>query len=125
MTPEKAFLTRIFVDHCVSTKDDRRLENALPVVTSLAFRIQTAYNHLIEEIEAEEEEMALRGDMQDVEEDELRAKREEARLDQEFIIGEMLRMSVNLDYADEIGRRKMFQLVRESRYRRSVSFVLI
>ena len=57
--------------------------------------------------------MLLRGDIDDEEEDELRAKREEARLDQEFVIGEMLRMSVNLDYADEIGRRKMFQLVRK------------
>lgn len=116
MTPEKAFLARVFVDHCVATKDDRRLENALPVVTVLAFRIQSAYNHLIEEIEAEEQEIALRGDMQDDDEDELRAKREEARLDQEFIIGEMLRMAVNLDYADEIGRRRMFQLVRKCLY---------
>ncbi|GJE85117.1 condensin complex subunit 3 [Phanerochaete sordida] len=113
MTPEKAFLARVFVDHCVATKDDRRLEAALPVVTALAFRIQTAYNQLVEEIEVEEQEMLLRGDIDDEEEAELRAKREEARLDQEFIIGEMLRMSVNLDYADEIGRRKMFQLVRD------------
>ena len=37
MTPEKAFLARIFVDYCVSQKDDRRLEAALPVVTALAF----------------------------------------------------------------------------------------
>lgn len=113
MTPERAFLARVFVDHCVTTKDDRRLESVLPVVTALAFRIQTAYNHLVEEIEAEEQEMLLRGDIGDDEENELRAEREEARLDQEFIIGEMLRMSVNLDYADEIGRRKMFQLVRK------------
>ncbi|EKM57502.1 uncharacterized protein PHACADRAFT_90256 [Phanerochaete carnosa HHB-10118-sp] len=103
MTPEKAFLARVFVDHCVATKDDRRLEAALPVVTALAFRIQTAYNHL----------MLLRGDIDDEEEEELRASREEAQLSQEFIIGEMLKMSDNLDYADEIGRRKMFQLVRD------------
>lgn len=113
MTPEKAFLARIFVDHCVSTKDDRRLEAALPVVTALAFRIQSAYNDLVEDTEKAEEAMFLSGDIQSEEEDEARAKREETRLDQEFIMGEMLRMAVNLDYADEIGRRKMFQLVRD------------
>lgn len=112
MTPEKAFLTRVFVDHCVTTKDDRRLESTLPVVTALAFRIQAAYNALVEDIQADQEDDLLRGGMLDDEEDERRAKREEARLDREFIIGEMLRMAVNLDYADEIGRRKMFQLVR-------------
>jgi condensin complex subunit 3 len=32
----------------------------------------------------------------------------------EFVIGEMLRLAVHLDYADEIGRRKMFALVRTS-----------
>ena len=82
-------------------------------MTALAFRIQSAYNALVEEIEADEQEALLRGGMDDDEELERRAEREEARLDQEFVIGEMLRMSVNLDYADEIGRRKMFQLVRK------------
>lgn len=81
-------------------------------MTALAFRIQTAYNTLIEEIEEAEQDLLLRGDIQDAEEEERRARLEEHRLDLEFILGEMLRMSVNLDYADEIGRRKMFQLVR-------------
>ena len=85
-------------------------------MTALAFRIQSAYNALVEEIEADEQEALLRGGMDDDEELERRAEREEARLDQEFVIGEMLRMSVNLDYADEIGRRKMFQLVCECRH---------
>jgi condensin complex subunit 3 len=38
---------------------------------------------------------------------------EEERLDKEFVISEMLRLAVNLDYSDEIGRRKMRQLVRK------------
>jgi hypothetical protein len=33
-------------------------------------------------------------------------------MSQEFILTELLKLAVNLDYADEIGRRKMFQLVR-------------
>jgi len=107
LTPEKAFLARVFVEYCISTKDDRRLESALPVVTSLAFRIQGTYNELLEDIQAEEADTLLGG----VDEEE-RAKKEEARMDKEFVIAEMCKLAVNLDYADEIGRRKMFQLVR-------------
>ena len=36
------------------------------------------------------------------------------RGDKEFIISELLKLAVNLDYADETGRRKMFALVRKS-----------
>lgn len=105
LTPSRAFLARVFVDYCVEHKEDARLEQALPVVTALAFRIQEAYNELLQELEAEEEELLLRGTVSE--------DREEARMEREFIIGEILRLSVNLDYADEIGRRKMFQLVRK------------
>lgn len=100
LTPERAFLARVFVSHCITTKDNTRLEDALPVVTALAFRIQGAYNALLEDIHS------LGG-----EEDE---EKEDERIDREFVIGEMLRLAVDLDYADEIGRRKMFQLVRKS-----------
>lgn len=102
----------MFVDHCVTQKDNTRLENVLPVVTALAFRIQAAYNELLEHIRDGEAERLLREGMED---DEERARREEELLDGEFVIGELLRLAVNLDYADEIGRRKMFQLVRKSR----------
>lgn len=95
------------MDRGKATKDDARLEAALPVVTALAFRLQESYNQLIEDMRAEEEERIIR-DLSDEEQNKL----EDARLDKEFIIGEMLRMAVNLDYSDENGRRKMFQLVR-------------
>ncbi|KAJ3556048.1 hypothetical protein NM688_g2240 [Phlebia brevispora] len=85
--------------------DEARLENSLPVVTALAFRIQTAYNDLLLELQDEEEELLLRGEIPE--------EREESRMEREFVIGELLRLAVNLDYADEIGRRKMFQLVRD------------
>ena len=71
----------------------------------MAFRIQDVYNDLLEELQSFEEELVLRGEIPE--------EREDARIDREFIIGELLRLAVNLDYADEIGRRKMFQLVRE------------
>ena len=53
-------------------------------------------------------------DVEMEDDDEERARREEELMDGEFVIGELLRLAVNLDYADEIGRRKMFQLVRKS-----------
>jgi condensin complex subunit 3 len=109
LSPEKAFLIRVFVEHCINTKDDRRLESSLPVVTALAFKIQAAYNDLLEQIQAYEE---LR--LPDEHNDQEQEANEEARADQEFVIDEMLRLAVNLDYADEIGRRKMFGLVRTS-----------
>ncbi|KAA1474990.1 ARM repeat-containing protein [Dentipellis sp. KUC8613] len=108
LTPERAFLVRVFVDYCVTNKDNTRLENVLPVVTALAFRIQSAYNDLEEQLEADEQDRMLRG----ADEEDQDASKEEERMGREFVISEMLKLAVNLDYADEIGRRKMFQLIR-------------
>ena len=113
LTPEQAFLARVFVDHCKAVGDNR-VETVLPVVTALAFRIQDSYNDLLRKIEEEEEHRLLEEGMsQSQEDDDARVKREEERMDREFVIGEMLQMALNLDYGDEIGRRKMFQLIRE------------
>ena len=97
ITPEKSFLVRVFVDHCVSTKENVHLEKVLPVVTAHAFRIQDAYNSLLDSLAAIEEPG---GD-------------EEVAEDREFILAELLRLALNLDYADEIGRRRLEQFVRE------------
>lgn len=91
LTPEKAFLARVFVDHCISTQDETRLEETMPVVTALAYRIQDEYNTLVGLANEEVEDIDEKA----------------------FVVGELLRLAVNLDYADEIGRRKMFQLARE------------
>ncbi|KAJ7510357.1 nuclear condensing complex subunit [Mycena galericulata] len=106
LTPEKAFLARVFVDHCVSLDDkghgEQRIDTAgIPVVTSCAFRIQDGYNALVE--------MESTRHSGDEDEDE----REDARSGKESTVREMLKLAVNLDYADEIGRRKMFALVRD------------
>lgn len=77
-------------------------------MTALAFKIQAAYNDLIEQIQVYEE--ARIGEEFTEEEQEAN---EDARADQEFVISELLKLTVNLDYADEIGRRKMFSLVRK------------
>ena len=41
--------------------------------------------------------------------------------DKEFVISELLKLAVNLDYADETGRRKMFALIRKSETYRASS----
>ncbi|KAG1823715.1 nuclear condensing complex subunit [Suillus subaureus] len=97
LTPERAFFVRVFMR--------RKLDASLPVVTALAYHIQAAYNAYQEDLEVAEQERVIRGEPTEEE--------EEARIDKEFVIGEMLKVAVNLDYADEIGRRKMFQLVRD------------
>jgi len=105
LTPERVFFARVFVDHCIANKAAEKLDASLPVVTALAYHIQAAYNAYQEDLEVAEQERVIRG--------ELTEEEEEARIDKEFVIGEMLKVAVNLDYADEIGRRKMFQLVRD------------
>lgn len=106
-TPEKAFLARVFADHCVATKDEARMESTLPVVTTFAFRIQLAYNHLIEC------DRRLDDEANPFESIEERRKVEDKILDYEFVVGELFKLALNMDYADEIGRRKMFALVGE------------
>jgi hypothetical protein len=113
MTPEKAFLVRVFTKYCVTQKEEARLEGKLPVVTGFAFKIQGFYNKLRQLIESDLDH--------DVDE-EAQAAREEARMDLEFVLGEMLRIAMYLDYGDEMGRRRMFQLV--SKYDLVDSFCL-
>ena len=42
----------------------------------------------------------------------LRKAREEESTDAEFVIAELLSLATHLDYSDEMGRRKMFDVVR-------------
>lgn len=60
----------------------------MPVVTALAFRIQDEYNKLVGSVNEGLEDVNERA----------------------FIVGELLKLAIHLDYADETGRRKMFQL---------------
>ncbi|KAI0747199.1 nuclear condensing complex subunit [Daedaleopsis nitida] len=111
LTPERTFLVRVFIDKCMANEKQHRgkVDATLPVTTAMAFRIQDAYNALVKQIHEDE---ALLQDPEFEEDEEERARREEIRLDMEMTIGELLKLAVHEDYADEIGRRKMFQLVR-------------
>ena len=63
----------------------------MPVVTALAFRIQDEYNKLVGSVNDGAQDAGARA----------------------FVVGELLRLAVHMDYADETGRRKMFQLTSE------------
>lgn len=84
-----------------------RLEACLPVVTALAFRIQDQHSRLT----------ALGDDLATVTGNE--ADKDLAdQLNEEFqktafITNQLLAIAMMADYGDEIGRRKMFTLIRE------------
>ena len=111
-TPERAFLARVFVDKCIAKDARLRLDETLPVTTHMMFRIQAVYNSLVEHIQADTVRKASSSPDQDDDDDDADAAREEVRLDLELTVAELLRLAVNLDYGDEMGRRKMFMLVQ-------------
>ncbi|KAF9407125.1 hypothetical protein BGZ94_002812, partial [Podila epigama] len=85
---ESAFLVRAYAEHCHSTNDDIQFEKAIPEVTRHAFYIQK-YSNAMQEAD------------------------ENDRPEAEFIVTQLLMIAKLLDYADENGRRKMFNLLRE------------
>jgi condensin complex subunit 3 len=105
-------LARVFVEYSLENQDESRLESSsLPVVTEFAFQIQEIYNSTVELFQQAE---MLRSAGEDVEEDEEeRDQREDEMLNSAFILSQMLKIAVKLDYADEIGRRKMFRIISE------------
>lgn len=78
-------------------------------MTAHALHIQEYYNRLLATLETLDALAA--GDEDD--------EREQTRLEDDvgrcsFVIKELLRMAIELDYADEMGRRRMWSLIRAS-----------
>jgi condensin complex subunit 3 len=104
--PEKIFLARTYNDYCRLEGDgklDIMIEEKMPEVTKLAFLLQRYTNDLIE---------SLRSNYDKYEEEE--EEEEEDTIEQEFIVEQLLHIAKSLDYSDEVGRRKMFSLLRET-----------
>ncbi|KAJ7650656.1 nuclear condensing complex subunit [Roridomyces roridus] len=100
LTPEKAFLARVFVEYCDEDKrGDVWMDTAgIPVITSCAFKIQFGYNALVApDTTAGKSEEEL----------------EDARAALETVVGEMLRLGARLDYSDYVGAMKMSDLTRK------------
>ncbi|KAL8761371.1 MAG: hypothetical protein Q9184_002503 [Pyrenodesmia sp. 2 TL-2023] len=103
LTPESVFVARSFNDFCKEGEDNRlesMAEEKVPEVTRLAFILQRYINDLINCIR-------YNNAMSEGEEEENSAERE-------FIVEQLLHITKLLDYTDEIGRRKMFSLLRET-----------
>ncbi|OHF00104.1 hypothetical protein CORC01_04512 [Colletotrichum orchidophilum] len=104
LSAESVFTARSFNDFCRTEgngKFESLVEEKLPEVTTLAFYLERYLGVLIEAIK--------RVSQAEGEEDE-----EEDTVEQEFIVEQMLHIAITLDYSDEVGRRKMFALLRQS-----------
>lgn len=101
LTPESAFMARTFNDYCRSdSKYHELVEEKMPEVTRLGFHLQKHMNVLSAKVKTAseagtDETMAL-------------------QTEQEFIVEQLLYIVQTLDYTDEIGRRKMFSLLRHA-----------
>lgn len=102
LSPESAFMARTFNDFCRG-KDSPKHESLvekMPEVTKLAFFLQRYTNALVDVLQRNV------GKEQAEELDET--------VEQEFIVEQLLHIAKTLDYSDEVGRRKMFALLRET-----------
>ena len=108
LTAESAFLVRSFNDWCRSSKHQGKyeslVEEKLPEVTKLAYHLQIQLNKLIGLVTEDQDTLKVN------EEDEVGTDITE----QEFIVVQLLMIATSMDYGDEIGRRKMFLLLRNS-----------
>ncbi|KAJ5134778.1 hypothetical protein N7526_006143 [Penicillium atrosanguineum] len=88
LTGESAFLLRSFNDFC-----------RMPEVTALAYFLSKYMTELLQR----------KKQLKDSSE-----ANDEDAVEQEFIVEQLLHIAITLDYSDEVGRRKMFSLLRES-----------
>ena len=111
---ESAFMARTFNDYCrlySNGRLDGLVDEKIPEVSRLAYHLHRHINTLMQRkrnapspsAQGEESGSA------EVNEDD-----EDAAVEQEFIVEQLLHIAKTLDYSDEAGRRKMFALMREA-----------
>ena len=86
----------------------------MPVITALAFRLQDQHaliTQLGNVLDAQEAAEHLAN-----ESDEERAMKMQQLDEAAFVAQELLEIAMMEDYGDEIGRRKMFTLIRKSEF---------
>ena len=111
LTPESAFVARTFNTFCRnsdSAKYQSMADDKLPEVTRFAFILQKQIGTLIELVR----KCATTAADEEGENNNMEA--EEDMVQHEFAVEQLLHIALRLDYTDEIGRRKMFSVVRES-----------
>lgn len=105
LSAESVFVCRTFNEFCRNEgngKFESLVEEKLPEVTKVAFYLERYIKVLIDAVKRAEEQ-------EDMEEEE-----EEDTVEQEFIVEQLLHIAITLDYSDEVGRRKMFSLLRQT-----------
>ncbi|KAK6347156.1 hypothetical protein TWF696_007234 [Orbilia brochopaga] len=109
LTAESAFLARTFHDYCrdPATPNDHHIDEKMPEVTHLAFIIQKNINLLINSPPGVPVNTVRNGNRTSTD-----GPKDSAEV--EFIVEQLLLIALKADYGDEIGRRKMFALLRES-----------
>lgn len=99
LTPESVFIARSFNDFCRLGGESLGMgEEKIPEVTKLAFILQRYTGDLID--------CLRRNNIREEAE-------EEDTVEQEFVVEQLLHIAKALDYSDEVGRRKIFSLLRE------------
>lgn len=104
LSAESVFMARSFNDFCRNEgngKYESLVEEKLPEVTKLAFFLERYVKVLGDALKQTPQ--------QDLDEEE-----EEDTVEQEFIVEQLLHIALTLDYSDEVGRRKMFSLLRQT-----------
>lgn len=102
LTGESAFLVRSFNDFCRvenEGKYDSLADDKMPEVTAMAYFLGKYITNLLERKKISKES----GDAND-----------DDAVEHEFVVEQLLHIAITLDYSDEVGRRKMFSLLRET-----------
>ncbi|KAG8627712.1 hypothetical protein KVT40_003585 [Elsinoe batatas] len=114
LTPESVFVVRTFNDFCRNSENrDAReqgrlmdlLEGKMPEVTRFGFLLEREIKALVDTVQR----AASGGPDGDGDEE-----AEEESVSREFVVEQMLAMASTFDYSDEVGRRKMFGLLRDA-----------
>jgi condensin complex subunit 3 len=108
LDPPAAFVVRSLNDYGQDTDDERvreMIEEKLPEVKMIAYILQTELNNVI----ANAVKVALI-DEDDPDADEIQEVAEECT----FVAQQLLQISLTLDYSDEMGRRQMYNIMREA-----------
>lgn len=92
----------------VKSQDESGVEDCLPVATLLAFRLEHAFTALLQEIAAADGISTATDDL----DDENLVAAELKIAEKQFIVKEIVLIAMKEDYGDEVGRGKMFGLMR-------------
>ncbi|KAH6624532.1 condensin subunit-like protein [Chaetomium sp. MPI-SDFR-AT-0129] len=117
LSAESVFVVRTFNDFCRHEgggKFESLVEEKLPEVTKVAFYLERYIKVLVDAIQRAEEKQQQRGESEESDEENEEEDDEGDTAEQEFIVEQLLHIVLTLDYSDEVGRRKMFSLLRQT-----------